>query len=125
VFNKYTMDISKIIISIAIPVLHIIIVSVSLFIVLFGKNTKILFILLIILSLVYLQVILANGCILSKFELYNLSEIIKRCFFIDEVVHTNNIEKILVGLTLAACFYKLAIILFMEKYKISLPSNLI
>ena len=117
------MDLSKIIISIAIPILHIIIVSISMFIVLFGQNTKILFILLAILSLVYLQVILANGCILSKFEFYNLTEIIKKCFFLEKDVQVNDIEKILVGLTLAACCYKLAIIFFMEKYKIHLPSR--
>lgn len=111
------------IISIAIPVLHIIIVTISMFVVLFGQNIKILFILLVILLLVYLQVILANGCILSKLEFYNLTDIIKKCFFLEKDMNINDIEKILVGLTLGACFYKLVIFYLMEKYKISLPSN--
>jgi len=117
------MHLSKIIISIAITALHIIIVSISTFIVLFGQNTNILFTLLVILSLVYLQVVLANGCILSKLELYNFTEIIKKCVFLEKDVQVNDIEKILVGYTLAACFSKLVIIGFMEKFKITLPSR--
>jgi hypothetical protein len=96
---------------------HIFCILSSGFILLFSNNITIIFIFSIIVALIFLQTLIYDGCILAKFEkgipyVDNLSNILKA--FTCTNIPTNDIEKILVGVTLMGYIGKLSILGFLH-----------
>lgn len=92
---------------------HILCIITSGYILLFSNNLTVIFIFTIIVGAIFLQTLVYDGCILAKFErgipyIDNLSTILKTLTCTK--IPTNDIEKILVGITLFAYVWKLIIL---------------
>ena len=108
----------KLTISIGSTLIHVVIVFFVSFILLFSTNKNTLIPLVIILSLIFLQAIIANGCIISKLEQFsfiNLTDLVKRGFYLEKNIKLGDIEKILIGIITLLCLFKLVIILLLEE----------
>jgi len=92
---------------------HILCIITSAYILLFSNNLTVILIFTIIVAAIFLQTLVYDGCILAKFEkgiphIDNLSTILKT--FTCTNIPTNDIEKILVGITLLGYVGKLIVL---------------
>ena len=102
--------------------IHLIMVVISGFLLVFSNNRNVLIVMTIILIIVLGSCLYFDGCIVSKLEttipFINKSptEIIKMLTFIDPSVRLQDVEKILISVTLVAFSAKLAFIYIVEEY---------
>jgi hypothetical protein len=118
IIGEIFMFFFKLTISIGSTLIHVVIVFFVSFILLFSTNKNTLIPLVIILSLIFLQAIIANGCIISKLEQFsfiNLTDLVKRGFYLEKNIKLGDIEKILIGIITLLCLFKLVIILLLEE----------
>jgi len=112
---------SKIFIKYLVIFLHIIVIGCSLVPLLFTENLKVLGFLFFLVLLVFIQILVYDGCIMSKYERVTGDkyefvpiEIIKKLLCINENIYLADLQKILVGFTLMIYLIKIVIILFVE-----------
>ena len=96
-----------------IMLVHIFCICVSTFVLVFSTNLTVILIFTVLVGLTFLQTIVFDGCILSKFEnglpiIGSLSSFLKSFTSID--VSTHHIEQLFVGLTFYGYLIKLAIL---------------
>ena len=96
-----------------IMLVHIFCICVSTFVLVFSTNLTVILIFTVLVGLTFLQTIVFDGCILSKFEnglpiIGSLSSFLKS--FTSLEVPTHTIEKLFVGLTFYGYLLKLAIL---------------
>ena len=102
--------------------IHLIMVIISGFLLVFSNNRNVVIFMTIILIIVLGSCLYFDGCIISKLEtpipFINKSptEIIKMLTFIDPSVRLQDVEKILISVTLVAFSAKLAFIYLVEEY---------
>jgi hypothetical protein len=109
----------KLSISIGSTVIHLIIIFFVSFVLLFSTNKFTLIPLVFILLLIFLQAIIANGCVISKLEQFsfiNLTNLVKKGCFLEKNIALGDIEKILIGIITLLSFFKVLIILILEEY---------
>jgi len=119
IIGEIFMFFLKLSISIGSTLIHIVIILFVSFILVFSTNKNTLIPLVIILSLIFLQAIIANGCVISKLEQFsfiNLTDLVKRGFYLEKNITLGDIEKILIGLISLLSLFKVIIILLLEEY---------
>lgn len=100
-----------------IMLLHFLGVGVVTLIILFSEDIWLLIAIIISQTLVFTQLVLINGCIISKYEYmlgdssFNLSDVCKNMFFLSKDMPQADFEKIIVGLPLLLCIIKLGFML--------------
>ena len=105
---------------VGIVIFHIICVTSSGFILLFSNNLTMIAIFTFLVGLIFIQTLVFDGCLLAKFEkgipyVDKLTNILKHFTCTD--IQTNNLEKILVGITLIGYLSKLLVLSFLHFYK--------
>lgn len=112
---------SKVVIKYIVILLHILIIGCAVLPALFSENLKVLGFLCFLVLIVFIQVVVYNGCILSKYErvtnnTYEFvpSELIKKILCLGDSVDLADLQKLLVGGTLAVYLVKISMILFVE-----------
>ena len=101
--------------------IHIVMVSVSGTILLFSNNVVVLGIMTAIIFVVFYACVYFDGCITTKAEdplpFLDLkpTEVIKRVFFVNDTITMGDMEKIMIGLTLAAYIAKFGILLVLKE----------
>jgi len=112
---------SKILIKYLVIFLHAVVIGCASIPLLFSENLKVLGFLCILVLIVFIQVVVYDGCIMSKYERvttdkYEIvpSEIIKKVLCLGDTVDLADLQKLLVGGTLAVYLAKIGLILFIE-----------
>jgi hypothetical protein len=112
---------SDILVKYFVILIHIFIIACSIIPILFSDNLVILGIMCFLVLVVFIQVVIYDGCILSKYERITKdkyefvpSEVIKTLLCLGDSVEMADLQKLLVGGTLAAYLAKIGIILFVE-----------
>ncbi len=117
---------------ILILLLHAVIVTIVGTVLFVGTNTRTLLIMTFLVFLTFVQTLIYDGCVLAKFEgpMANGTKIVKATLgMAKSQIQLKDLEKILVGLTLAAYLGKLTIIaiteaVYMVPFKTAACSNL-
>jgi hypothetical protein len=95
--------------------LHVVVICISSYCILFIRNTTILLIHLIVLVLVFALIVVYDGCLMRKYETiggYLTTTFIgKKIFFIEEPMCDTNFEKLFVGIPLGLLLLKIIAIL--------------
>jgi hypothetical protein len=100
--------------------LHFLGVGVVTLIILFSEDIWLLIAIIICQTLVFTQLVLINGCIVSKYEhmigdsSFNLSDVCKKIFFLSNDMPQADFEKMIVGIPLLLCILKLGFMLLPE-----------
>jgi len=118
IIGEIFMFFFKLSISIGSTIIHVVIILFVSFILVFSTNKNTLIPLLIILSFIFLQAIIANGCVISKLEQFsfiNLTDLVKRGFYLEKNITLGDIEKTLIGIITLLCLFKVVIILILEE----------
>jgi hypothetical protein len=118
IIGEIFMFFFKLSISIGSTLIHVVIILFVSFILVFSTNKNTLIPLLIILSFIFLQAIIANGCVISKLEQFsfiNLTDLVKRGFYLEKNIKLGDIEKTLIGIITLLCLFKVVIILILEE----------
>ncbi len=107
---------------IVILVLHTIIVCIVGTVLFIATNTRVLLIMTFLVFLTFVQTLIYDGCVLAKFEgpMANGTKIVKATLgMAKSQIQLKDLEKILVGLTLAAYLGKLTVLALTEMaYKV-------
>lgn len=96
---------------------HTLIVIVFVSVLFLATNTRTLLIMTLLVFLTFVQTLICDGCILAKFEgsMANGTKIVKASLgMAKSQIQLKDLEKLLVGLTLAAYLAKLTILAFAE-----------
>jgi len=96
--------------------LHFIGVIMVTLIILFSDDMYFLLAIIISQTLVFTQLVVIDGCIISKYEHmfgdnFNLSDMCKKLFFLSNDVPQADFEKMIVGIPLMLCIFKLGFML--------------
>lgn len=99
------------IIKIFIILIHFIGVTLVTLIILFSEDMLILGLIIICQTIVFTQLILIDGCIISKYEWifgegFTLTDIGKKMFFLSDALPPADFEKMIVGIPLLLCIIK-------------------
>lgn len=105
------------IIKIFIILVHFIGVTLVTLIILFSEDILILALIIICQTIVFTQLILIDGCIISKYEWFfgegwTLTDIGKKMFFLSEALPPADFEKMIVGIPLLLCVIKFGVMMF-------------
>lgn len=113
---KYFQDMLKIFIMLV----HIVGVSLVVLIILFSEDIWIIIAIVICQTFVFIQIILMNGCLMSKYEdmigdsSFNLSDICKNAFYLSKDMPQADFEKMIVAMPLLIGIIKLGFMLLPE-----------
>jgi len=109
--------------------IHLFVIFVSAYLLLFLKNPYILLAQFIIQAVVFIGIVLLNGCMLTKLEasdsIISATYIGKQIFFIDEPISDASFEKFFVGVPLGLLLLKIILILSDSDKYINLIEKLI
>jgi hypothetical protein len=100
-----------------IMILHFLGVAIVTLIILFSEDIWLIIAIIISQTLVFIQLVLINGCIISKYEhmlgdsSFNLSDVCKNMFFLSKEMPQADFEKMIVGIPLLLCIIKLGFML--------------
>lgn len=99
--------------------LHITVILITVFIILFSNNKLLLSILAVCQFITFYLIIQFNGCIISKYEEIdggsNLTKMAKRVLHLSDDMNCEDFEKMFVAIPLLLCIIKLSIITIMPK----------
>lgn len=104
------------IIKIFIILIHFIGVTLVTLIILFSEDILILALIIICQTIVFTQLILIDGCLISKYEWlfgegWTLTDIGKKMFFLSEALPPADFEKMIVGIPLLLCVIKFGVMM--------------
>lgn len=104
------------IIKIFIILIHFIGVTLVTLIILFSEDMLILGLIIICQTIVFTQLILIDGCLISKYEWlfgegWTLTDIGKKMFFLSEALPPADFEKMIVGIPLLLCVIKFGVMM--------------
>ena len=122
--NTYLQNAVKIFIML----LHLIGVIVVTLIILFSDDMYFLLAIIITQTLVFTQLVVIEGCIISKYEHmlgddFNLSDVCKKLFFLSNDLPQADFEKMIVGIPLMLCILKLGFMLLPKNISNSLKEK--
>ena len=102
-------------------VIHFVGVTIVTLIILFSEDPVVLTAIIICQSIVFYQLILVNGCLISKYEWlfggdFNGTDIGKKMFFLSDDLPPADFEKMIVGIPLLLCVMKLGLMLMPKHF---------
>jgi hypothetical protein len=97
-------------------IIHIVAVILITLTILFSEDLLLLFAIIVCQSIVFLQLIVFDGCLVSKYEFglgsdYSVSDIGKKLFFLSDDLPCSDFEKMIVGIPLLICVMKFCMML--------------
>jgi len=108
--------------------LHIVGVTIVTLIILFSEDLLLLFVIIACQTIVFLQLVVFDGCLVSKYEFglgnnYSVSDIGKKLFFLSDNLPCADFEKMIVGIPLLICIMKFCMMLLPKSILSSIQTN--
>lgn len=111
----------QIVIKIFIILIHFIGVTLVTLVILFSEDILLLGLIIICQTIVFTQLILIDGCLISKYEWFfgegwTLTDIGKKMFFLSDGLHAADFEKMIVGIPLLLCIIKFGVMMLPKHF---------